>query len=336
MNNTLTLSAAVARFLLEDRAPSTRDTYRSVLSKALDFLGGDKHISLVTREDILEYVEHLRSQTERYADHPRRNVTAGGLSPKTIEKRVKTLTTFFNWLEEEGYIEVSPARRLKLRRFQRPPGASRAATPKELQAILAVAEAKARLGNHKHLAVFLFLCDTGCRAGEAADLLIGNLHTSQLGAWVVGKGDKLRPVFFGQRTAAALRAWIERHPSPAPDARVFDLQDARVLSQVIHRMAQSAGITRPIGAHAIRHRVGQVWASARMGEQATQLKLGHDDPAITIEMYYNQTYDHIQQASIELSLASIYGLPSEPARMVGPQFAPMPTQQNTDNSSATG
>jgi site-specific recombinase XerD len=331
MNTQLTLSYAINRFLMEDRAASTRNTYRSVLVKAQTFFGPDRFVGLITREDILQYVDSLRNQTERYAEHPRRPPDHGGLSPSTIEKRIKTLTTFFNWLEREGFIEVSPARNLKLRRYHRPPGTSRAATPKELQAVLAVAEAKARLGNFKHLAIFLFLCDTGCRAGEAADLLIGNLHIPQLGAWVLGKGDKMRPVFFGQRTATALSTWLDKHPNPVPDAQLFALQDGSVLSQVIRRMAQEAGLKRPLAAHAIRHRVGQVWATARMGEQTTQLKLGHDDPAVTIEMYYNQTYDHVQQASVELSLASIYGLPSEPVRMAGPQFAPLQAQRQIES-----
>jgi site-specific recombinase XerD len=332
MNETLTLSAAVARFLLEDRAPATRTTYRKVLTQALAFFGPQRAVDLVTRDDVLLWIAHLRNQTERYVNHPQRGIAQGGLSPKTIEKRVKTLITFFNWLEECEYLEKNPTNAIKLRRYQRPPGTSRAATPDELQAMLAVAEAKARLGNKKHLAVFLFLCDTGCRAGEAASLVVSNLHIQQLGAWVIGKGDKMRPVFFGQRTAAALMDWLAVHPHHTADARVFDMSNADSLSQIVRRLAQDAAIQRPLAAHAIRHRVGQVWSTARMGEQATQLKLGHDDPAVTIEMYYNQTYEHIQQASVELSLASIYGLPSEPNRIAAPFFAPLQNQQRQTGS----
>ncbi|NLX10075.1 MAG: tyrosine-type recombinase/integrase [Chloroflexi bacterium] len=228
------------------------------------------------------------------------------------------MVTFFRWLENEEYLERSPASNLKVRRYQRPPGSSKAATPDELRAILRVAEAKAALGKPLHLAVFLFLCDTGCRAGEAASLTIENLLLDQGGAWVTGKGDKTRPVFYGPRTADALRAWLDVHPNPTPSASVFRMR-AESISQVIARLAKAAGITRNLGAHAIRHRVGQVWASARMGEQATQLKLGHDDPSITVEMYYNTTWDYVQQASEQLTLAAIFGLPSEPLTLRPPQ-----------------
>jgi site-specific recombinase XerD len=315
------LREALQLFLMEDRAPSTNDSYSGVLRKALAFFGPERDIDLITREDVQRYVQHLREQNTRYEGHSQRPPESGGLSPKTIEKRVKTLVTFFRWLQDNGHRTDNPAGNLRLRRYQRPPGSSKAATPDELQAILHVAEAKATTGKPKHLAVFLFLADTGSRAGEAASLLIGNLDLKQMGAWVLGKGDKLRPVYYGHQTTTALRAWLEVHPHPVADDIVFGMT-ADSLSQVIARLAQQAGIERPIGAHAIRHRVGQVWAAARMSEQATQLKLGHDDPAVTVEMYYNTTWDQIQRASLELALAAIFGLPSEPTRLQAPMTPP--------------
>lgn len=316
-SNSLTLSAALDLFLLEDRARSTRDTYRKILTRALRYLGPARPVTAINREDVLRYVAHLRQQGTRYDNHPRRPAEQGGLSPRTVEKHVKTLRTFFKWIERQGYRAGNPTEDLSLRHYRRPPGVSKAATPGELQKIMEIAEAKARLGRPLHLAVFLFLCDTGCRAGEAASLTVGNLLLDQCGAWVTGKGDKTRPVFYGQHTAQVLRAWLDVHPNPSQDALVFNLS-SESLSQVIRRLAQRADIQRPVSAHAIRHRVGQVWASAKLSEQATQLKLGHDSPSITMEMYYNTTWEHIQQASKDLSLAAIYGLPSEPQRLAGP------------------
>jgi hypothetical protein len=40
-------------------------------------------------------------------------------------------------------------------------------------------------------------------------------------------------------------------------------------------------------------------------------------------MYYNTTWDQVQQASCDLSLAAIYGLPEEPIkRLAGPTVFP--------------
>ncbi len=310
----LTLSDALDLFLLEDRAPSTRETYRKVLTKALMYFRPSTPLAEVNREDILRYIEHLRQQPARYANHPRRATEQGGLSPKTVEKNVKTLVTFFRWAQQQGFRETNPAVNLKLRRYQRPPGSSKAATPEELKAILEVAKAKAVLGKPLHLGILLFVADTGARAGEAASLTVGNLNLDTLDAWVIGKGDVMRPLFFCDITAQALRDVLAQMPECTPDTSVFGMT-ADSLSQVINRMAREAGIKRPIGSHAVRHRVGQVWSGARLGERATQMKLGHEDPAVTIEMYYNTTWDHIRQASQELGLAAIYGVPTEPERL---------------------
>jgi integrase len=314
---TPTLSSALDLFLLEDRAPSTRRTYHQVLSRAIKFFGPDRDIDLVSHEDILRYLAHLREQNIRYADHPTRPIQQGGLSAKTIEKYVKTLTAFFGWACERGYRGDNPASNLKLRRSQRPPGDSKAATPAELQAMLRIAEAKALLGKPLHLALLVFLADTGSRAGEAASLTLGNLLLDEHGAWVQGKGDKVRPVFFGEKTASILRLWLSHLPDAGSSTSVFNMT-APAISQAIRRMSKAAGLKRSLGSHAIRHRVGQVWQTAKMGEQATQLKLGHDNPTVTIQMYYNTTWDQVAQASEDLALAAIYGLPSEPPRLTAP------------------
>lgn len=300
------LSHALKTFLLEDRAASTNATYRKVLSRAIDFWGPDREVYQIAKSDVLLYVQHLREQTVRYESHPRRQAERGGLSPYTIEKHVKSLSTFFRWCVDNEYCLTNPADKLRLRRFQRPPGSTKAATQKEMQAILRLAEAKAITGHNKHLAIFLFLADTGCRAGEAASAVIGNLSLEAGSAWVLGKGDKLRPVFFGPRTAEALRQWLAVHPKPTAEETVFQMT-ADSISQVVARMAQQAGVERPLGAHAIRHAVANAWKLAKVNVEAIQLKLGHDDLVTTLKMYGNTEWDYVRHISRELELAAIDG-----------------------------
>ncbi|MBI5957899.1 MAG: tyrosine-type recombinase/integrase [Chloroflexi bacterium] len=296
---------ALGAFLMEDRAPSTNATYKKVLGRALEFLG-DRDVDLITKEDVLRYVKHMRERTMRYETHGRRPSEQGGLSPKTIEQHVKSLTTFFRWMVVNGHRSNNPIENLQLRRYQRPPGSTKAATQKELQSILKIAEAKAVVGHPKHLAIFLFLADTGCRAGEAASMVIGNLSLEAGSAWVLGKGDKLRPVFFGSRTGDALRQWLMIHPKPIAEETVF-LISSDSISQVISRLAQQAGIERPIGSHAIRHAVANAWKLAKVNMEAIQLKLGHDDVVTTMKMYGNTEWDYVRHQSHELALAAIEG-----------------------------
>jgi site-specific recombinase XerD len=122
------LQQALDAFLLEDRAQSTNDTYFKTLKKALAFLGPERDVDLVTREDILRYIKHLHNQVIRYENHPSRPPERGGLSPRTVEKHAKNLVTFFRWCEKNNLISKNPTTDLQLRRYHRPPGASKAAT----------------------------------------------------------------------------------------------------------------------------------------------------------------------------------------------------------------
>lgn len=319
-----TLVEAVDTFLLEDFATSTRKYYQTALRKTLKFFDPDQPVKKLTRSDVLLYIRALRDQDERYVGHPRRPVQRGPLSPRTISKYFESLSALLAWCVKRGYLKTNPADGIDLRRSDRPAGTSRAATPEELQAIRAVAEAKAKLGRPQHLALFLFFCDTGARAGEADSLVADNLFLDQGMAWVIGKGDKMRPIFFGPETADALRVWMEVH-KPEAHEKVFAM-DGNSASQVITRMAEKAGIVRPLGAHSIRHRVGQVWAQFA-NIQEVQLKLGHEDPAITIEYYYNTPWESIMNLTTKMALAALYGIPTERVRLPTPRIMPLPLQK---------
>ncbi len=313
----LTLSEAKEAFLLEDRSPATTRSYRQVLDKAFAVFGLERDVNEVTRADILQYIKLLRSQPSRYDVHPRRPQEEGGLSPYTIQKHGQVLTSFFSWLQENGYREDNPAAKLRLRRPKRPLGTSKAVTQEELAEMLKVAEAKAALGRPLHLAVLMFLATTGSRAGEASTLTLANLRLDEYAAWVHGKGDKLRPVFYGDQTVAALSAWLKQHPNPIPSETVFQLQ-VRSISTVVSRLAQAAGIERPINAHAIRHRVGQAWG-VWTSPEAVQMKLGHEGLA-TILPYLNTPWDEIQKNSRQYEMAAINGFPKEQKHLTPPNL----------------
>lgn len=313
------LTEAVELFLARDIAPSTVHSHRRDLASFMATVAPTLPVEAVTEHDINRWIRLMREQDTRYATHPRIPTTAGGLSPMTVEKRIKTVRALFNWLVRIGELETSPFRGVTTRRAKRPTATSKAVTRDELQAIHRIALARAHLGKPKALAIFLFLVDTGCRAGEAAGLTLERLHLDGGYAWVLGKGDTLRPVFFVEETAEAIRRWLAVRPDKPGDTRVWQMK-ADSLSQVIYRMAQTAGIPRPIHAHAIRHAVGRTWAQSVPNEQLTQLKLGHENPSVTIQHYYNSRRDDVQRMSQQLGLAALYGtqdcLPAKPATVL--------------------
>lgn len=131
------------------------------------------------------------------------------------------LKCFFNWLIEEGLIEVSPMARLPKPRV--PEERVEPFTQEQVKAILQAAGRS--LHPRRNEAIILFLLDTGVRASELCSLTLDNLDFQSRRAYVIGKGNKRRTVFFSRRTASALSNYV-RHEclhkdDPRPDAPVF-------------------------------------------------------------------------------------------------------------------
>jgi integrase len=278
------LNQALELFLLVDRASASRETYRKFLVRFVQAIGPERPLELIQPEDIDAYISDMREQRVKYADHPTRPAVAEKLSAATIYKNVKMIKTFFKWCVGRKMLEVSPAADLKNTKPGRPLGLGKAATDEEVELLLAAARFRPR-----NLALVHLLAHSGCRAGEAAQLRIRDLDLKRCCALVDGKGDEWRWIYFDPETVEALRAWLRERPDADHD-RVFTSADghpltAAAVSQIIRRLAKTAKLERPLGAHSLRHRVGLKFARARVAPRVTQAYLGHKDITITLSYY---------------------------------------------------
>ena len=181
----------------------------------------------------------------------------------------------------------------------------------DLQCILEEAERRAADGQPRDLALVAFVADTGCRRGEAASLRIVNLDLENGEALVDGKTDE-RLVDFGDRTAKALRAWLDVRPEVDHDYVFVSFSNGPSnddplgvggIYQVFKRLARAAGVTGRFNPHAVRHLVGQQFTDKSNLELARQ-KLGHRDIATTADFYANQDRERVKRASQRLSLVN--------------------------------
>jgi integrase len=106
-----------------------------------------------------------------------------------------------------------PLARLRIRRED--PGPQRTLTAKQLEQLLLFLTPESKQGisaYHKairNLAIVAFMADTGVRAAELCALTLENLKIEDKTAWVLGKGNKWRPVVFSSETIAHLERWLE-------------------------------------------------------------------------------------------------------------------------------
>lgn len=289
------LQEALSRFLQADRRPETTRTYRRTLQPFVAAIGPQRPLANIMPEDLDAYIVMLRERSSKYGDHPTRPTIAAPLSASTVYKHVKTVKTFFNWCVRRGYVEISPARFLVNRRPGLPLGQGKAATDREVELLLAAARFKPR-----ELAIVLLLAHSGCRAGELAGLQIADLDLDQCSAYVNGKGDHRRRIYYDEKTADALRAWLSRRPAVG-HSHVFVAKTGgtplspQSVSQIIRRLCRIADL-RSLGAHSLRHRVGLTFARQRIAPRVTQAYLGHADITITLSYYQDVDENDLREA----------------------------------------
>jgi len=296
------LKDALVAFLSVDRSDETHRTYERFFTRFVSAIGPERSLDLITEADIGEFIHNMRHQKTKYEGHERRPVVEEPLSPATIYKNIKMIKSFFKWCVKKEYLEKSPAEEVSNRRPTRPLGQGKAATDKEVSKLLEAARFKPR-----DFAIVQLLAQSGCRAGEAASLKIRDLDLENNEAYVDGKGDIRRVIYFDPGTTEILRAWLAVRPRANHDFVFTSVRDNHAplspwaVSNIIRRLCRTAGLNRELGAHSLRHRVGVTFARKRVSPRVTQAYLGHTNIKTTLEYYQDVDESDLKSAGNLLS-----------------------------------
>lgn len=286
-------SKAIGNFLLSyrgSRSPQTIVWYERRLHALASFLG-DVEVAEITIEDLRRWRAALCQRDARYVDHPSgRRAQPGGLSAHSLHGYVRAVRHFFKWLEEEGCLPASPARRLELPRL--PKGTIRGIAQEDLRRILAEAR---RSGPRDH-ALAWFLYSTAARVGGAVGLRLSDLRLERGLAYVREKGDKTRPVFLMPEAIHAMQAWLEARqawlevrPDREGDDHVFlgergPLKPSGIY-QVMKRLAKRAGVRAGWNPHNWRHRRIRDLQANGMPLGVLSQVAGHASVGVTADIY---------------------------------------------------
>lgn len=311
-NEIKNLSLAACRDLFINSRPNkaTRTTYRSSLDPFVDMFANQRDQPRPAREitsaQVQFYVNDLYERQRKPGGNQK--AASGKLSPYTIRKDVKVIKLFFNDLVRWNILETSPASNLPLPRISNIDLDARMATAEEVDLIIRVA-----FGDKLKYAVVLFFVDTGCRAGEVANLQLADLDIANNSAIVTGKG-KTRTAFFGEECATALKQWLAVRP-PTNHQHVFcngkvpyQPFQTKSISKVIWRLARKAGIKRSLHAHSIRH-----YRATHLIQNGVDVKTAADAIGDTVEVFIKH-YVHTNTDAVKAAVkATAYRNPNPPA-----------------------
>ncbi len=178
-----------------------------------------------------------------------------GASAGYQHRRHREVKTCFSWLKRMEFVDDNVFAKVPL--VKRPYLVKPPFTPADVQALLDCQD-RGHLTGCRNYALILFLLDTGLRASECIAIELADMDWERGRAFVRhGKGEKQRWVGFGERTAAALRDYIERFRNEDEGA-LFTTRDqhamttAGTLEVLLRRIGERAGVEK-VHPHRFRH-----------------------------------------------------------------------------------
>lgn len=290
----LPIDAAMADYLdhlrSKRRSERTRDLYRQAVTRLMIWLtdnGRPTGVADVTRRDITNYLNFLHET----------------VNPGTVALHFRHLRAFWNWLANEGEIDVSPMARMTAPEVpDRPPAVL---NHNQIAALFATCKGRG-FEERRDLAILMVFADTGCRLGEVAGLRVDDLNREYRTLTVTGKGSKTRVVALGDVAMDAVLKYL-RSRRAHPHAAAQEMWVGRFgaftpsgVAQVLTRRAGEAGIDH-LNPHMFRHTFAHEWLAAGGQESDLMMLAGWTSPAMVRRYGRSAAADRARDAHRRLS-----------------------------------
>lgn len=297
----MVVSKACARFLNHCRSAMslsehTLKAYGSDLKDIEKHFGPRKKIAAITKEELRQYIGHLRDQRK--------------FMETSIKRRVACMKLLFRWALQESSITVNPFDTLneRIRLPKRLPRALDRCHVNLLRKAIAPAIRSDSFDAMCRKTAIQVLLDTGIRVGELANIQIEDLSLPDRCIMVHGKGNRQRLVYL---LAAPLYRSLDRYLTRRQQIGVhsgklfvtetgLDLTPQRV-RESLHDMAETAGIERHLTPHMLRHTCATQWLEAGLDIRYVQKLLGHQSISTT------EIYTHVSDQGLREALLRTTG-----------------------------
>jgi integrase/recombinase XerC len=220
---------------------------------------------------------------------------AGGLSPRSVQRRLSAVRGFFNYLLRERLVASNPALDIRApKAARRLPGTL---DVDQLNQLLDIPPDDALAVRDK--AIMELFYSSGLRLDELVGLDIAQLDLPDRTVRVLGKGRKTRVVPVGRKAIDALRAWL-RDRGTLADVAEPALFVGRNGSRLKHRAVQlriaywarRKGLPSHVHPHLFRHSFATHLLESSKDLRGVQELLGHADISTT------QIYTHLDFAHL--------------------------------------
>lgn len=187
------------------------------------------------------------------------------LSGATVNERVSAVRCFYDWLKLVTEVENNPADGIRSARVVNKPRATA-----DARAIIARAVSVPARSRTEQDAIILaaILADTGARLHEVTSLTWEQIDLECMSASILGKGGRVRSIYFTEATALLLGACCQ------PCGRVFDEYGDRHFRYLLRRYFG-------VSPHTLRHTKATDMLKAGAPLAAIKIVLGHSSVRTT-------------------------------------------------------
>jgi integrase/recombinase XerC len=223
---------------------------------------------------------------------------ASGLDPRSIQRRLSAIRSFYVFLLREGLAKHNPANDVKApKRSRRLPRTVDADQMARLLAPPPKPDDSALVARDR--AIMELLYSSGLRLAELISLDLASLDLADRTVRVVGKGNKTRIVPVGSKAITALRAWFKRRTELAkPDIHAVFISSAgrrlgaRAIQLRLAQIARQQGIPVKLHPHLFRHSFATHLLESSHDLRGVQELLGHADISTT-QVYTHLDFQHL-------------------------------------------
>jgi integrase/recombinase XerD len=225
-----------------------------------------------------------------------------GVSPYTVNKYIRTLRAFFNFLLAEERILRTPMRNISL--VKAPERIFREIDREALRLFCAQFD-KNTFPGIRNWTIARCVFDTGARAGEILGIRMENVHLREQYLITTGKGGKEKVIPFGKQLRKDLmrylnsrQAYLKSHQKESSwlfPSRTGKRMLVTSLSHLFRRTALKAGLNaKNLHPHAFRHNFAIQYLLNGGDLASLQKEMGHSNPATT-SRYATMVARHLVQ-----------------------------------------
>ncbi|TNO91082.1 tyrosine-type recombinase/integrase [Bacillus cereus] len=270
----------------EGRAEHTLRQYKEnfrYFTYFLDYKCLSRNIDTITTDVIRNYVVFMKNEKVQFEDHNYKpdDCKKVGLSPSTINTRLKTLRVMFRFFVDEVLIEGNPMKQVK--DVNEPQEEIVVLTVDELRRLLNTPN-KRNYSDFRDYVIMNLLLDTFLLISEALSLTSNDIDFSTKVITVrasVAKSRKARIVPIKNTTANLLKDLIKENEEFETDhvfvTKYGEPMNRNHIRRRLKKYAEAAGSTKNVHPHLFRHTGATMFLEAGGDIRHLQMLLGHAD-----------------------------------------------------------